>query len=101
MKFPNKIPCKSMFSNGTEYELFLESQCFKCKRFRNWHCRIVYAIEKARFLGEKFFPFKDLMEWDGGYGGKTCKSFTTEPLERKPKTIKPIDGQIKMEVEDG
>ena len=94
---PNKIQCKSMFSNGTEYELFLESQCFKCKRFRNWHCRIVYAIEKARFLGEKVFPFKDLMEWDGGYGGKTCKSFTAEPLERKPKTIKPIDGQIKLE----
>lgn len=47
----------------------------------------------ARFLGEESFPFDDLMEWDGGFGGKTCKSFTTEPIKRKPKTIKPINGQ--------
>lgn len=93
---PTKVPCKSMFSNGTEYEFFLERQCFKCKRFRNWHCKILNEIEEARFLGEERIPFDDLMEWDGGFGGKTCKSFTTEPIIRKPKTIKPISGQEKM-----
>lgn len=89
---PQKIPCKHMFSNGTEYELFLETQCFKCTRFRKWRCRIVNACEMARFLGEKVFPFDDLMDWER-YGGKTCKSFTTIPIARKPRQRKQIDGQ--------
>jgi hypothetical protein len=90
----DKIPCQHMFSNGTEYELFLETQCFKCTRFRNWHCRIVNACERARFLGEKVFPFDDLMDWSGGYGGKTCKSYTTTPIPRKQPHRKAIVGQI-------
>ena len=97
MEKPEKIPCRGIFSNGTEYELFLETQCFKCKRFRHWHCRILNKIECARFVGEKVFPFDDLMDWSGGFGGKTCKSFTTLPTERKPRQIKPVVGQIGME----
>ena len=72
MKY-EKIPCRYMFSNGTEYELFLETQCFRCSRFRNWHCRIVNACELSRIVGEKAFPFDDLMDFDG-VGGKTCKN---------------------------
>ena len=92
-----RIPCKSMFSNGTEYELFLETQCWNgCTRFRQNNCRILNAIEKARFVGESVFPFGDLLEWEH-YGGKKCKSYTTEPITRKPRVKKPIKGQITIE----
>jgi hypothetical protein len=90
------VPCKSMFSNGTEYGLFLDTQCFECTRFRNWHCRILNAIERASFIGESVFPFDDLLEWEH-YGGKVCKSFTTIPIARKPRSVKPVEGQIGME----
>ena len=93
---PHKIPCRYMFSNGIEFELFLESQCFKCTRFRNWHCRIVNACVMASALGEDKFPYDDLMDWSGGYGGKTCKSFTTIPIPRKQPHSEPIRGQITM-----
>ena len=29
--------CKHLFSNGMEFEIFLEDQCAKCKRYRNDH----------------------------------------------------------------
>jgi len=89
-----KIPCKHMFSNGTEYEMFLEGQCFRCTRFRNWHCRIVNACEKARFEGEKVFPFDDLLEYEG-VGGKVCKSYSAEPMKRTRKA-KTDENQIKF-----
>jgi hypothetical protein len=41
------------------------------------------------------FPYDDLLDWDNGYGGKACKSFTDKPLERKARRTsqKMIDGQ--------
>lgn len=97
-----KIPCKSMFSNGMEYEYFLETQCEQCTRFRKGRCRIYNAIEEARWVGEKAFPFDDLMDWER-YDGKTCKSFTNQPIKLKPRKVKPIKGQIEftlMSLED-
>lgn len=90
------IECKHMFSNGTEYELFLEDQCDVCTRFRNSRCRIYNAIEKARW-DEKFFPYSDLMEYER-YGGKVCKQFTTEkPVIKRHR--KQITGQTRMTLE--
>jgi hypothetical protein len=85
-----------MFSNGTEYEIFIETQCFQCTRYRKGRCRIFNACEKARFLGEKAFPFDDLMDWEH-YDGKACKSFTTVPIPRKRRDRKQIEGQMRME----
>lgn len=42
------IPCKTMFSNGTEYQWFLEHQCDQCTRFRKGYCRTFRMMEKAR-----------------------------------------------------
>ena len=89
------IECKTMFSNGSEYEWFLETQCFKCSRYRQGYCRIYNACEDARF-DESRFPYSDLMDFKG-YGGKTCKSFTTEKLTRHRTVLK---GQMSMEAED-
>ena len=91
------IPCKHMFSNGTEYELFVETQCLNgCTRYRKHSCRIINAIEKARWIGESAFPFDDLLEWER-YDGKRCKRFTTEKTTRKPPELKPLDGQLRIE----
>ena len=90
------VPCKHMFSNGTECELFLETQCFNgCTRYRNNNCRILNGVEKAMFVGESTFPFDDLLEWEH-YGGKKCKSYTTDPLPRKKPVRKPMEGQIEI-----
>ena len=89
------IECKTMFSNGTEYEWFLEHNCFRCTRFRNGHCRTYRRTDDARW-DEKCFPYDDLMDYKR-YCGKECKRFTKE----KPKVIrnrKQLDGQIRMEV---
>lgn len=89
------IECKTVFSNGTEYEWFLENQCFQCTRFRNGCCRIYRMIEKARW-DEKYFPYDDLMDYRK-YAGKDCKRFTTE----KPKVVrhgKQVEGQMAMEM---
>lgn len=96
----NREPCSYMFSNGTEYEIFLDMYCFKCKRFRNWHCKTVWAMEKARFEGEKAFPFGDLEQGKRTHW-KYCKRFTEEPIFRGKRHRKPLQEQIKMEVEDG
>ena len=90
------IECKSMFSNGSEYEWFLETKCFKCSRYRQGYCRIYNACEDARF-DESRFPYSDLMDFKG-YAGKTCKSFTTEKLTRHRTVLK---GQISMEADYG
>ena len=90
------IECKTMFSNGSEYEWFLETQCDRCTRYRRGLCRIFCDIEVAR-LDEKYFPYSDLMDFKG-YAGKTCKSFTTEKLTRHRTVLK---GQISMEADDG
>ena len=93
-----RIPCKSMFSNGTEYEFFLETQCFNgCTRFRKGQCRIYHRIEDARWVGKEVFPFDDLLDWEH-YAGKACKSYTTKPLERKKPQHKVDKNQIEMEI---
>ena len=51
-----------MFSNGTEYECFLENYCYQCRKFVWWEdatdenpvCPIEESIHEARFDGEKF-----------------------------------------------
>lgn len=75
------MPCKRLFSNGMEFEYFIETQCEKCKRFRNGKCKIYNACCKARW-DEKKFPFKYLLEYEH-YAGKKCKMFTDEPIKRK------------------
>ena len=93
------VECKSVFSNGTEYMWFLENYCDNCTRCRNGRCRILNAIEKARW-DEKYFPFKDLNDIEG-YAGKYCKSFTREPAQRKRPRRKQVPGQIELEVDAG
>lgn len=85
-----KVPCKHPFSNGIEYEMFLE-QCYSCSRYRAGRCRIIYACEKARF-DIRYFPYDDLMEWSKGYGGKICRHYTQEPIKRT-RTVKQCKGQ--------
>jgi hypothetical protein len=75
------VPCKHIFSNGTEFEFFIETQCEKCKRFRNGKSKIYNACWEARY-DEKKFPFKYLLEYEC-YAGKRCKMFTDKPIERK------------------
>lgn len=84
------VPCKRIFSNGTEFEIFIETQCEKCKRFRNGKCRIYNACWAARW-DDKKFPFKYLLEYER-YAGKKCKMFTDKPIERKRREHT-IEGQ--------
>ena len=86
------VDCTRTFSNGTEYELFLEG-CERCTRYRAARCRIVQACEKARF-DERFFPYKDLQD-HARYGGKRCRHFTTEKPKRKKRIGLP--GQISID----
>ena len=90
------IECERMFSNGTEYEWFLENQCFQCTRFRNGYCRTYRMMELARF-DEKRFPYDQLMDYEK-YGGKVCKRFTNEKPVKKWHRHE-VDGQIEMEIE--
>lgn len=87
---PHRIPCKHPFSNGTEFEMFLEN-CYGCFRYRNGKCRIVNACYRAMF-DLKHFPYDDLMDWSDGYGGKACKHYTQEPIRRNHKP-KQCEGQ--------
>lgn len=88
--------CKHIFSNGTEFELFNEQYCCKCSRYRNGKCRIYTAIIKAMF-NEKYFPYKDLWEYEG-IGGKGCKSFTEDHIPRKTRKRKEIEGQVMFQL---
>ena len=90
---PELVECGSLFSNGTEYEWFLEHQCYKCTKFRKGYCRTYRMTELARF-NEKYFPYSDLMDYKH-YGGKVCKRFTTEKPEKKWHR-KEVDGQTSM-----
>lgn len=94
MKAPETVPCKSMFSSGTDFMWFLETQCYKCKRLRNGWCRIYSACTRA---DKKTFPYDELLDFKGGYGGKLCKHFTDQPISRK-KRNRPINGQLELEV---
>ena len=87
-------PCNHIFSNGSEYEFFLDSQCYRCTLYRKGHCRTFRMIEKARWE-EKYFPYDDLMDYVK-YAGKVCKRFTTEKQTRKKAVKKQIDGQLSI-----
>ena len=89
---PKLIACRHIFSNGTEFELFME-RCFRCSRYRNDHCRILNACYKAMWNLDEF-PYDDLMEWDNGYGGKSCRHYTEEPMSRKNRTARQTKGQM-------
>ena len=71
--------CTHIFSNGTEFELFME-RCWKCSHYRNDHCRILNRCYDGAYDASKF-PYSELLEHDK-YGGKLCKRFTEEPLPR-------------------
>lgn len=89
------IPCEYPFSNGTEYEIFLESQCDHCTLFRKGRCKTYRLIEEARW-DIKVFPFDQLMDY-ARYGGKVCIRFTTEKRFHKKRAPRQIAGQMKME----
>lgn len=93
---PELIPCKHIFSNSSEFEWFIETQCMKCKRLRNGKCRIYNACLDAQYDASKF-PYDDLLDYSGGYAGKQCKHFTDKPIERKRRNHI-VKGQMKMEV---
>ena len=83
--------CKTMFSNGTEFEFFMDSQCSDCVRYRNDHCRILNRCYEAMFDKAKF-PFGDLLDHEK-YANKKCKHRTLEPLKRK-RNVRQIEGQM-------
>lgn len=89
------VPCTHMFSNGSEYEYFIEKNCENgCTRFRKGYCRVFRMTEKARF-DPKYFPYDALMEYEH-YAGKYCKRYTTEkPIRTRHQ--KQIEGQICIE----
>lgn len=90
-------PCTTMFSNGTEYEWFIETNCERdCKRFRKGKCAILRRLEMARF-DKKYFPYDSLLDFTGGYAGKVCKLYTTEPLAYT-RISKQLPGQLAMEL---
>ena len=86
------IDCTTLFSNGTEYEWFIEHNCESCTRFRNWQCAIVHRLENARF-DETVFPYEELWDYKG-FGGKKCKRWSNEPVKRHRRNVK---GQVTME----
>ena len=89
------VACQHVFSNGSEYMYFIETQCDQCTRFRNGRCRTFVATEKARW-NEKYFPYNDLMEYAGGCAGKKCRRFTTAKPVKKWHRHE-VDGQLALE----
>ena len=94
MQMSDTIPCTRMFSNGMEYEWFIEHNCERCTRFRKGRCKVFTACERARF-DDKAFPYEYLLDYESGLGGKECKLFTDKPIERKPRN-KQLNGQCTM-----
>lgn len=65
---PIKIEC--LFSNGTEYQCFLEVNCFKCKKFVHFEdateenpcCKVEESIGLASVGVDEEFPWDKLIE---------------------------------------
>ena len=91
---PEMIPCKTMFSNGTECEWFIETQCLKCTKWRQERCKIYRAIQDARIFPDRF-PYEYLLDYAGGYAGKRCKEYSDIPKVYK-RHDKPIPGQYEL-----
>lgn len=87
-------PCTHMFSNGMEFEWFIEHNCERCKRYRKGQCKVYNACWEARF-DESRFPYEYLLDFADGVGGKQCKLFTDVPIKRK-KQDRPLEGQQKL-----
>lgn len=92
-----------MFSNGTEYHIFLEMYCFRCSKYkadkdsipyRN-SCSIEKKILEASF-GEDAFPKENVYRVEGQ--GYVCNKFKdkTETRKHKARKAKQIEGQIKL-----
>lgn len=89
------IPCTTMFSNGMEFEWFIEHNCENgCTRFRNGRCKTYNACWNARW-DEKYFPYDDLLDFASHNAGKVCKRFTDNPIEKKRRD-NPINGQMEL-----
>lgn len=89
------VPCTRIFSNGTEFEWFIEHNCERCTRFRNGKCKVYRACQLARW-DETKFPYEYLLDYASGYAGKECKLFTEEPIKRHRRKVKQIEGQVKF-----
>ena len=102
------IKPSSPFSNGTEYEIFLDNFCYRCKHGKinengfaeypeKGGCKIWDAMENARF-DTSLFPCDDIVEIekDGYYPiWHACKSFATDD-----KTITAMYKQIFEEAKE-
>lgn len=88
------VKCTTMFSNGTEYEWFIEHYCMKCARYRKGYCRTYRRTEQARW-DEKYFPYEDLLDHTR-YAGKACKRFTEE-LPKVERHRKQVEGQVSVD----
>lgn len=60
---------KDIFSNGTEYQMFIETHCGRCEKYieiddiGNTSCKIETAMSRA-CMDEDKFPYSDItMEW--------------------------------------
>lgn len=79
MKIENSKP----FSNGTEYEIFLDVYCFQCDKFKQ-NCPIYRAMEEARLGG--IFPAEKIVQINEDDGTVRYFNVCTE-FETNDKTI--------------
>jgi hypothetical protein len=103
-----------MFSNGTEYECFLDSNCYKCRKYRNAldtiysdfknckPCKIEYRIALASNLCDeeqkKTFPFEFLKE-NGHQNRYDCIKFDDKSkpyVPKHPRGHRKAKGQISL-----
>lgn len=84
-----------MFSNGTEYGLFLECNCFRCKKynFEKPRCAIDRKISECQFMDYKeakaHFPESSIIKG-------ACQKFV-DKKERKPvKQHRQLKGQLSV-----
>lgn len=87
-----------MFSNGTEYMIFLNDYCERCKRYKpdevdiRRACRTEFKISQVCITGEKKdFPYKDLERIGFSY---RCKRFIGKRERVEKTTEKPMKGQL-------
>lgn len=92
-----------MFSNGTEYHIFIDTFCCRCSKFGtdkegipySNSCSIEKKISQAMFEAEKF-P-KDNVYFVKGQG-YICNKFKDKEESRqyKKRNVQQIEGQIKL-----
>lgn len=91
-----------MFSNGTEYHVFMSDYCFKCSKYKSDKegipytnsCKIEKKISEAMFNPDAFPKGSVYYVKDKGY---ICIKYTEgQPREYKARKVKQIEGQIKL-----